>query len=236
MAFFLPEDVRVVKGYFRSCLYDLTREDFEFIPNSLANKLTYSALNEIDEKDIISFLRSKDMLIDVHQNVIDNFIPLKLNWESSSFISNIIINAESLTNEVADVIANMICIFNVKAIVIECFEDSSLEHCIDFINKLSYSKLKTLEVLMNFSCHGDSVINKIFKNKKVKNIIFYNAPFKKIIQGYDGFENIVYLNYNFTRTQNKDMSFFNVNIDLYSESLLFNTYFNRKVYISRQVM
>ena len=90
-----------VKGYNRSIICDLQKEDYFLIPNSLYDffngdifELNLNNKYLDDEKttinQYISFLLEKNLIFEINENEIELFPKLDLTWDYPSTISNAI--------------------------------------------------------------------------------------------------------------------------------------------------
>ena len=97
-----------VKGYKRSCLYDLTRKKYYFIPNSLAdilkdyNRLPINKLyRDFDNSPILDeyfkFLTEKEIIYLADEWELEHFPNLGLDWKHPSKISTALIEIDQTT-------------------------------------------------------------------------------------------------------------------------------------------
>ncbi|MEX2483078.1 MAG: hypothetical protein WED10_00865, partial [Brumimicrobium sp.] len=114
---------------------------------------------------------------------------------------------------------HIVIIFNYKINL------QSLDDLFSFIQKRTICEFT---LISNFSkeVYTDSFVEKLSLTNRYKNLVFYNSPFNKVLEGF-----IFYLKSGREPKFNKHINEFKPNWVLFSESQNHHTYFNRKLYI-----
>lgn len=212
----------IVLGYNRSCIYDLPRQKYDFVPNEVINTLrdnincNISDLNNrLDNNDKIwlKFLMENEYCFLVPDFFIDSFPEINFKWESPANITNAIIDLDNLECGRNFKYFEEI---NCKHILLRFVKNYSADEIVNFLfstfNDLTF---KSVEVVLPFNLKS---------NKKNNHIIF-----KKII---DNIEQVTSIKF-FEEKIETDIftPYLSVNIGIYTEALLKNVYFNGKIYI-----
>jgi hypothetical protein len=160
---------------------------------------------------------------------LENFSALNLDWHSSSLITNVHFNLNSKIDvlDVNKIIDN----FQVQAVQLYI---SKFSYLLNEFNLKDLSSVYLLSVeliiddleLFNEECYLD-ILN---KNPKLRRIFVSNYSANKVLSGKNENGDVFFMKH-LNLEGKKNLHSFAVNIELYSESLHFNTYLNRKIYI-----
>jgi hypothetical protein len=215
------EEIQIVRGSNRLCLYDLPRKEYHFAPidfEKLIIKIegksdTTSFQLSNDEMEWVSFMEEEEFIIKIPKSVLNEFIPISLKWEHPSIITNAII----YDNENIDkclTLADQLCC---KQLVITC------------------KSVERLKVLMesNFRISNFQNIDVILEEVEHENVLRLKEEFPIIggvftKQKYSKNELGAIMT---LRDSDNNKKAFLVNIELFSESQVHHTYFNRKLFI-----
>ncbi len=212
-------EIHLANGYLRSILIDPQRGDFILVPNNfekLKTAIHGKTFNELEETlskeeyDWILECYSKEYILEIPEKFLNNFPKLSTLWEHPSYITNAVVHYGKDFAKIIEFLKKTLC-HNVH-IIFENEQDFIL-----FITTLYDSDLRSIEV---------SVLNKSSKDFDI------NTYFKKypIIKNFTFIEDV--------KNKNEFGGFlptFGNNLDIYKESILHNVYFNRKVYIDRNL-
>lgn len=218
------EEIRIENGYNRSCIYDLPRADYQFVPNDIAAFIRkfdgqpiecVNTFNDIEKEWFNEFL-SKEFVFPVHISLKDCFTPLDLTWDHPSRIVNAIVYDSSLHLEkvfqfLDDVYCKQLVIIceqknRVKEILVQHFSITNFQR-INFVILEPIDSLFITELKEDFTIIGNIVTH---NNENL------NAPNSPSISLLD------------------NAPFMNIGIELYTESQHFHPYFNRKVCIDKE--
>jgi len=231
MIFRLFEDIRIIKGYNRASLIDLSIEQILFLPLYFSDLLQeINGINDYKKKlrqnspELIQFIEDNEIGFECSPEEIDFFPSLNLTWESSSIITSATIE-----------IGNNINLFDVK--ILEQLGCKHIELHIKNIDNLSLLLRKfeasiMQSITINLSGNIDiKAIQKlthiITKTPRVVECHIYSED----ITQYPVFPNVKYhTNYLSTPRKTKHLT---TNMSLFTESQQYHTYFNRKLYIGK---
>lgn len=223
-----------VRGYTRSAILDLTRKEFKLIPTEL-----YEAIR--DEKPIsddiapeyLQYLIENEYVFEVSSDEIHNFPSLPTDWKESALIANAVI--EMADTDMLNVIIRQLSLIGCKHYVLIC-----LPHSIPlFISKLheilNGTPVRSIEIYAQYEKNItiESLNHFLNMNPRVSYILFHKSPFAKIITQNRIRGNIIFCKQEInSRVHIISPYTFTVNMPLYTESLHYNTFYNRKVCIT----
>ncbi len=235
-----------IKGYRRTCIYDLQRPKSScFIPNDLYEILTSFPNKNIDElkayynhqyDDIIEsyfqFLLDNEFAYELQENELDNFPPLENIWESPSEITNCIISIskekvfslKSILQQLSDLRCNAIQFF---------LPDNATTSIIkDLTNLLEGLRIFSVEFLLNYNNSLDiSNLTSILDTfPRIRHIGIGNYQDKPFLEDYRISYSTNYIN--FQHDCGKISShYFSISIDTFFEAKQYNSCLNRKLFI-----
>lgn len=216
---FLFSNTIPVKGFNKSILYDLQRENYEFIPNHLF--MSFRRNNNLFQittknKEYLDFLESKDYILKIDESEISLFPKLSLDWDYPALISTIIIHFDCLKLKILPLLSSLL-VKNV-GIIISDFDRTKLIY-INNIIQVENIKKTTIQsfniLILNNKKTSESFEDELKRNPFIKEIIFSELT----INEYEKSINII-LN--------------NPNLRLFSEAQNYNVYFNRKLFIDKK--
>lgn len=235
MRFKLFEDIRIVHGYNRTALLDLTREQILFIPSFFADELEqlngttnyktrlktrYSEMAD----ELINFIENHEIGFECTEEEAAYFPPLQTHWDNASVITNAIveIGAETPLSWIRK-LENLGC----KHLEMRVYDADRLLVLLDQLND---SIIKSITLIFetepanitpimnaNLRVIEAHIFSTARKSDSTENNLFYHP---------ESFENRPIVPQN---TLN-----LTVNMDIYTESLKYNTYLNRKLFISKK--
>ncbi|HNW99573.1 MAG TPA: hypothetical protein PKK00_14295 [Bacteroidales bacterium] len=232
-----------VKGYKHTAFYDLDRQKYirllneTFTLNNInKTSLSYNVIENI-RHDSFLLLNQNDMLINNTDICNESRIEYIQNyeWDTPSLISNAIIEI-SETNKLMSIelfkrlieclsfmIANHIHI-NISCDNI-CMKD--LEKLFEVLNE---SHIQTIQITLPYNemLYSDEFGELIINNGKIIFAIVENSPINESYRN-----KLFFIQRKLKYTNNLCPENFRVNVFLYSESLKYNTYFNKKIYIDK---
>lgn len=230
MGYIVSTDLKIVKGYLRSAIYDLTREDYDYIPNDLADTLLNGLSLEKMSDAQFNWLIEKEFLLEINDKDRANFEIMKLDWDYPAKILNLSLSSEILVLHF-DFILQMVIDFNIPSVAI--IDINGIENTLNLMAELEKTPVLVVEWLTKYD-KNQNYAAYVEEFRKLKSIVIYEAPNNKEKFGNDGFGNIVHKINSFfiDSPQLQHPSFFNVNTELFTESIHFHTYFNRRVHIN----
>ena len=235
----LIEEIRAVKGYLRGVLYDLPRREFKFVSNQLIefindkNKTSIKSFNE-QEMEFVDFLIKNEFAFLTNANLANCFSELDLQWDYPAVISNVVLEFSNIDSNISNVLSK-ISITGVTVARIEIIS-STTEEEFDFLcEMLNDSELRCISIMLHDGVISDDYIP---KTKKIESIIFLNNHINaesEILTDSNFYIIRSSLNRDeFLNKQRKHPYSFSVNISLFTESLEFNNFYNRKLFIDSE--
>lgn len=243
-------DCFFVKGYSRGILYDLSRESYKVIPNSLVdfvNKVDGKPTKYVHElkkiyneeiiDEYIDFLFKNEYFFICEDFEVDCFLDLDLEFKVPSKFSNAIFEIKKINSLNWKKVFIQLDSVNCKHIQLVLSSIHFIDDLKYFLNCAKNSRLKSIEIYSPFIDQFNEIKwNEFFNDfKKIKVFFAYNSDsyyHKKY--GEYGMGNIIFLplEININNNYNFHPNYFNVNIDLFTENQKFNSYFNRKLFVN----
>jgi SPASM domain peptide maturase of grasp-with-spasm system len=236
----------IVKGYLRSMICDTQQNDYHFIPNHFSDIVdylnSYDKINEplINHEEIESFTQfiTENNLGFFHDNINENisFQNIDLKWETYSLISNIHIEIGENSVKHFSLIPDVIAQLKTENVAFFFNNRVTYKNLIEVLNLTKNSRLKYLELYIPYSdwMKPEEIKKILTEYRYILQFFIHSAPFD--IKEDSITTMVVNLNY----SQNEicyedDMEFtpyFNNNLDMFLESINFNVYFNKALFIS----
>lgn len=230
----------VVKGYLRSCIYDLQRHSHDVVPHSLPE-----FLKELEKKGFAELKRKtpkkfhdtlKEYLSYCLENEYVFELPARINkkqfkkidfsYKSPSIITNMIIEINNVlevsTEQIKWLIRAVKC-YHLQFILKGLKVMSELKTMLEEISAIG---LNSIELILPFKSEHD--YNALIgSNTNISRIVVHSAP-----KTNTDHPQIQFSHKQPHQTNRKGDVEFRVNMSLFSESQKNNVYFNQKLYIS----
>jgi len=236
-----------VKGYNRSLIIDLQRNEFALIPNSLYDilkKYDGKSINEIkkafDNKfdEIIDeyyiFLFSKELVFTTEESEL--FPDLNLKWEYPSLITNSIICDENSNHDYKNILKQLDEL-NCRAIQLRLFKLNGLSYLENILDNANELRIQDIEIMMPFNSSLELRDYRLIieKHLRISSFFIFSSPKNKIefVDDQKGHP-IIYSKNRITNHSfcgNIHPNNFVQNIPFFTESQNYNTCLNRKVCI-----
>lgn len=245
--FHLFENCKLVKGKNRSVIYDLQRNAFDYIPISLHDIIelnrgkTFSEIkagfsNE-DSYVLIEYFNFlyKNEYVFFSDLDINFFPPLSQVFLKPYNIYNLIIDIEENDEEHLNSLYNIINNELIESLTIRFkSKEINMNNILYVLNFFNDTPCKIFHLFIDDSVKINDVEfnNLINTNQRISFILKYNAKketFKKYTKGVLLKTKVNIFNEAFVNV--KSISDFYINLDLYNESLQFNSYYHRRFYI-----
>jgi SPASM domain peptide maturase of grasp-with-spasm system len=239
----------ITKGITRSVILDLQNEQFEIIPNSLADfvlqfnktekQIIYQSFPE-DVKSIVDdyleWLEKKGFITWIQDiDALQYFSELKIQWDGPNQLTNIIVDIG--TPELLwDKIIQQVGAYRIPFLQMRFFRSTSIEEIHDLLIQTEQTPLKGIEIMLQYYDDLNLEQLKLLLTKflRVYQVIIYASPENQEVT--DLFEhikpNIFFLKSKITSAQHcgvVDSFQFRSNMSLYMEGNFFNTCLNRKI-------
>ncbi|CEJ68527.1 hypothetical protein [Chryseobacterium oranimense] len=177
-----------VKGYQRSAIYDIQREDIELVPNTMIEFLNYihgkkrsEILKEFESdktaKDYLAFLEKKEFIFYSPNSYFPDIPPKSINEDTSSIYFTTIILSQFIRDNIDTAIKN-INELGVKRLHFHIDNEDSMAIIKNILELLEYSRITNL----SFSIPFQKIDKKIYQDNRLKTIYIFNSPKKRIIQ------------------------------------------------------
>lgn len=235
-----------VKGYSRSIIYDLQRNEFHFIPNSLfeiLEKFDGESIERIKEEynqeynevidEYFDFLENKEIGFNTQKP--DLFPPLNLKWENPSLITNAILCFNKLDLYDYKSVVNQLEELGCKAIQLRFFKELSLKELDNFLSVFMDKRVSDIEIILPFHISFNKKdLQYLFNNNvRLTRVLVFGSPEEKKIV----IEENVGLITTFIRPILLDNNFcgvinplgFTTNVKFFSEAVNHNTCLNKKI-------
>jgi len=232
-----------VQGINRGVIYDLQRGSFYFVPNSIIN-----VLNENENEKLINLYNkysSQEKLIDKYLDyLIENelifltnepshFIQLNTGFKSPFLIDTLILEIDTVQSSIINLLENidLLGCINLVLIVKEVHNHKNIEFIID---ACKFSKIEIINVLAKYN---DAISNELlairYENLRLRYVTLFEADKGEKLN--DEFITKTTLNLkNLLTKRIYGYGDFTLNIKAYTESLNYNLFFNRKIYIDSE--
>jgi len=222
----------LVIGKKRACLYDFLRETKLFISLETALFLTSNSLidkfkpNPIEIQELISHE------IIYNANKFKGFTPAIFKYDDCSYISNLVIEYSEIYEDenVIEGVINSINYLLIKGVQIIISNYNHLENVDLLLHKLHDSFVRDIEIVITISNYNKvkPAIKKIIKHNRVNYVLALN----KNVETLQIEERVIQINPKLYLSGANTLKFV-INRTLYSESLEFNTYFNKKMFFNK---
>lgn len=240
---------KIVKGYKRSIVYDLPRNEYCFIPNSLSDiflsdhaftindvKGQYAKEDHPAIENIFSQLLKNEFIFLVSDKELQAFPEMDLTWDVPNLLENFILDIDKNSNHDYPLIIDSLSSLDLKIIQLRIFYDMNIEVLSRLIDMITNSNIKSIDIIIQQK--QDQTYNKdiwyqfIENYHKIINITIYNSSFSGIEQ-YK--QTTIYLTKeNFASCNDCGLiakENFTCNFQLFTESQKFNSCLNRKASI-----
>lgn len=224
-----------VRGYLRGIVYDLPRGEFKFVSNELidfVNEYHHRTISQINEnqEEFLRFLIENEYAIVTTKKLAEGFTDLNTQWDYPASITNIHIELEYL-NETTQEIIKKLKVLNCKVFTFEILSDWTLSEVNSLITLIEDSEIRLVSLIF----HRLSFDNEfVLSSNKVETLTILNSKEDLNIRSENNSYPVISLPFDiksFRMNQLKKPESFNVNISLYTESLSFNAYYNRKLFV-----
>ena len=241
----------IVKGYNRSTICDLQRNDVRTIPNDLydllkdhegktINEIKKIFNNEFDEiiYEYFQFLFDNEFIFFTKQTAI--FPPLPLKWSDPAIINNSVIDIDENSSYDALKVLNQLDDLRCRHLEIRNFNTARidvLESMLIFL-KENESSIQSVEILLPFFKDIEKWIVAItHKFLRVDFIRVFNCPFNQnIVPSSNNKAHIMYTKQNYESELccgKINQNFFVVNMNAFTESINHNSCLNKKLSIDK---
>jgi SPASM domain peptide maturase of grasp-with-spasm system len=244
----LFESVKPVRGNRRSIICDLQRGNYSYIPNDLYNILedsickskddllnSYGAENVSVIKEYIDFLEKNEYVFYCEHSEIKMFPELSLFWDSSSKITNAIVECNNKFDykNIFTQLENLSC----KNVQLISYYDLSIKSWGSILETTKDSKFSNIEIITKWLLSDtiENIINLLNENLRLTSVVLHSANENLTIEQNKSQNGNIYKIKDVLATKLScgliHSGYFAVNISHFTESQEYNTCLNRKVSI-----
>lgn len=235
-----------VKGGVRSVIYDLQREEFDYIPNSLYDilfeykNISFSNLLEKfktaeDKKnleDYFNFLFEKEFIF--FSKLDSEFFPeYNIEYFKPYNFSCLIIDVKEINLKYLKHLKIEIINSKIECIVFRFINQSEkiIETIVELFNDIP---VRTIQLFVDDKKEINNAFfeKMILLNKRVSTILKYNSKKETVKKIKNGIVISTIRNVIDTKMTINSIADFDVNMDLFMESNLYNNFFNKRAYIN----
>jgi SPASM domain peptide maturase of grasp-with-spasm system len=240
-----------VKGAKRSILYDIQRNNFEFIPNELYTILTKhlkKTSGEIKElfnreyddilEEYFDFLIQKEFVVNVSK-LDSGFTKYDTVYDVPNAITNCIIDFDTSSRHPLTKIREQLDALICQSLQLRFYCPVSIDQLEAYLSPFDDSKLRSIELLLPFSEHFSEEAMEQLGRKfpRLQYMIIYSATENKTAYVKNNELKISYASSAITSESccgNIHSMFFRTNIQAYQEAKHFNSCLNKKISIDKK--
>lgn len=234
-------NILVDEGYMRSAMLDLQRETYQLIPKDLGRVIhelrIHGAANFSEiEPSYRDFLHEHEVTFQCDEHDADSFMQIDLSWNSSSRISNCIVEILGANLEFHGRTETLLNELGCTRLLLISDEPLSLADLRNILQVYETSILRSVDVMSTFSdVQEEEVLAAVHEHPRLRSWVLYGAPIDHVFHaGAAGFGQVVsYTEFPDVHCSNScvDPAYFKSNITLYTESQQRHTFFNAKLFI-----
>jgi len=226
----LYNSCKLIKGHNAYLIYDLGRIKAYYVSLKIGNYIINQPSVNLLKKDKqeLDGLIKKEILYEVNSVISENMI-LNINpYESSSLITNLILDFSDYYLINAYIIIDLIENIRIKNIQIQIDSGFNINSLLSFIDYFSNTIVNHIELVFRFQCDENDLFEILSMNDRVQSIMVIKKQDKSLINNGKilFISDKIYL-------QGAHPIKFSINKMLFDESQEFNTYFNKKLHIDK---
>ncbi|RAJ88009.1 SPASM domain peptide maturase of grasp-with-spasm system [Chitinophaga dinghuensis] len=238
---------QLVHGANMSLLCDLQLHKFYHIPNDTFEVLQYLKQHSIQDciahfgednqeaiDSYIHFVVKKEMGF-IDDRLLEQLIPIDFQWDRFTPVTNVILEYNERLNYANKFVGDLFDL-NVQALEIRCYHTVQLDHLLPLVEMFNDKTLRVIKLILPYdgSISLNDLETVVKKNPRVKSIWIHDAPEHKVEKIFNDTVAVVSLARPInacTACGEISSSYFQSNMELFSESQHYNTCLNRKLSI-----
>lgn len=235
-----------VRGFHRNVIMDLSRFKFFYAPNSLLEfleeiktKSTSDIYKETPKSqhvildEYFKFCINNEFILEIPRKVNKKYFPqIKWKYNSPCDISNCCIEISKSNYIKFEALAVLIRSVKCYHIQLIYLDSKHLSEILSNLDTLSTIGLRSIELVLPYTNDID-YFSLVEKYNNISFIYLYSAPQTKLLKDhYYGVQRIFSSKNKLNFNNDKTINNFRANFSLYNESIKFNSYFNKKLYVS----
>lgn len=218
-----------VKGFTKGIIYDLQRNKYYNVPNSLIDFLEiidrYETISQ--NQQFFDFCLENEIIFKCNVDDAIKFIPLDLKWQYPYKIISLVVDFNCI-----DFFSNTVLIPHTLCIIFSEFvTEKTIADKMDIIRQLNPNNIiycfnyDIPDFFIKKICEQDLRVNQIFIYNSSSKIVYNEDTHHCLIIKYEDDLNSI------SSKVNVSVDNFYVNLPLFSEAQTFHTYYNRRLYI-----
>jgi SPASM domain peptide maturase of grasp-with-spasm system len=240
---------KLVKGNGMSLICDLQMRRYFHIPNDMAAVLDYLSKHHVEAcytefgisnkstiNSYIQFMIKNDLGF-LDDQIMPELVPLSMEWDAFSPITNVIIELDQALHYESGFIQQLTQL-NLNALEIRCYTEITFEKLTSFLALFDASTLTSIKIILKWSVWcTESVLGKLVDQYlRVHQIMLHTAPNDQVFKFFGDTVSIIYSQAvldSCLQCGNIQPAYFMTNVELFTESQQHNTCLNRKLSIDR---
>lgn len=229
----LFSNIQVVNGVLRSAIYDLQHESFCFIPKQIGEFLTKNTLFEIEDLDEYGkMFLEREFIHYLDKHEIEMFPKMQMDYNIPCVIEVLVfdcLNDITLNIDFRELIE----VLKLQKILFYVREQQQINNLKTILSVLKESTICHIEIIFFEKFEDD--YDFIDSERRITKIYFYRSDKNKVKQTTNGRLNI-YLKDSFNERVlwQQHPNYFNVNLKLFCESLSYNPFYHKRMYIDEK--
>jgi SPASM domain peptide maturase of grasp-with-spasm system len=238
-----------VRGYNRSIICDIQRNNFDFIPNVLCDFLqkknifslnilieSYGIENTIILEEYVTFLLEKDYCYEISETDLSLFPDLGMDYLNPSVITNAILELDEINNDLINEIIAQLEMLGCKYIDLKFYANKNYSFFIDLLHLFDNSIITSINVFAKFDSQHLNIENvkDVCKSYyRVQQFFLHSAEIPQIID-MNSVSTIYVTEEKITNHSSCGIIspiYFSTNLYTFTESQKHNTCLNRKISI-----
>ena len=241
MVFKFISTAQIVDGHIRSCIYDLERSTYYYIPKALSEiileysgKIEWEILYKLfpDQKPILKeyydFLVNHDLIF--FTDCPSCFPELTLNYDYPGVISNCIIELNS--NIIDEKKTRVLDTLNISAFEIIVEYKSQFKELCDLMPLIETTRCRSICISIINGMFDQHELELLTKNSNKLTHIFYSHDIEEL--GSNLLNGVSLIRKKTLINQDSYTPRFVVNLSFYIEAINYNPFFNKKLYIDKK--
>jgi len=250
--FKLFADCIPVKGKKRSIIYDLSRTTYKYIPNDLYYILTFYEGKTIEQvkqlydkknspviDEYFQFLTDYEYIFFCDKDELGHFPKLLKQWDYPGIISNSIIELPIKVSEIIPmlkILENLGC----RYLQFRSFEELKVEYLNQILDSIKFSNFEYVELILKKGGNNSTEYMELFTNhQRLRSIYLHSSDENKIEKNPNNGRQIIISTIESKKShvdfQTNNKYYFNVDKSLFFESQFYNSYYNKKICITKEL-
>ncbi|HEY9045352.1 MAG TPA: grasp-with-spasm system SPASM domain peptide maturase [Ohtaekwangia sp.] len=234
-----------VKGFSRSCIYDLTRRKYYPVPNSLADilleydgKLISKIYEDFDNNPVLEeyfkFLTDREIIYEAEEQELSQLPALNMEWKHPSRIIYAVIDIDKETLFAADRLRYTFDQLGIQHLQIRLLDWMNIGFVKNLLEVFQNTRLRSIELIVPYRLDYEDILSQLRDcNHKILLVYVYEAPTVKVIA-----KPHIILTTDTAQAlrmvKTASPKYFSVNIQFFTEAHHHHTFYNRKIFIDNK--